>query len=306
MQQVTNAAQLCSSVVGRSLLEWYLQFENYCCFIAACELLLPQTWRDENVRIRHKLAIVEYPRLSGNGRKARMLDDVWAEFWMISRRLLDMMSKLPKLKNLAGGARTAFAIDLRTELTLCEKFFDEFLNLPHIQEVLEPAKISSPHPSKHVDCCPPPPFIPYELQFPPSGIFRIVLFDIKCYMQSILRPPIQEACGEDPELLKTDPTFSIEVCKTFAGIEDALGDNPDACLPLFAALIHAISTCPQELRLWFWYKLAHFEELGLATFRNPIGEYYVKLWNITDIRPEIKGVSALLSPGDDPDDVTEL
>ena len=74
-----------------------------------------------------------------------------------------------------------------------------------------------------------------------------------------------------PSISKTDDEhYAIEICRTFAGIEDALGDNPDSCLPLFAALVLAISTCPQELRPWFWYKLAHFEQLGLATFENPI------------------------------------
>jgi hypothetical protein len=305
LQKVTNPVQLCSGIVGRSLLEWFIPFENHCCIIALYKLLLPRVWREEDVRIRHKIAIVEYPHLSDSERKARILDDVWPESWLNLPDLADIAYHTSKLKSLAAGARSTLAIELRTKLTCFEEKFEQFVNLPHVLEVLEPTTYPSSHPSKHANCCPPPPFIPYTLQFPPAGILRIVLFGTRCIIQSFLRPPIYDACGSAAELPKLDETYAIEICRTFAGIEDALGDNPDSCLPLFAALITAIPTCPQELRLWFWYKLAHFEQLGLATFNKPIMENYAKLWNITDIRPEIKGMSESISARDEFEDVTE-
>lgn len=282
-----------------------MQFEDYCCFAAAYELRLPYTWREENVRIRHKIAIVEYPLLADDERKARILDDVWAEFLAIVPRLADVTYKVPKLKTLNAEKRTEVASELHTMLNHYDETLEQFINLPHVLEVLEPATFSSSHISKHADCCPTPPFIPYALQFPPSGVFRIVVFAMKCYIQSVLRPPVLIACGLEAEILETDTSHAIEVCRTYAGVEDALGDSPDSCLPLFSALILVISTCPQELRLWFWYKLAHFEQQGLATFENPIRKNYAKLWNISDIRPQLKGLSELLSTRDNIEDVVE-
>jgi hypothetical protein len=282
-----------------------MQFEDYCCMMASFDLLLPRVWRDENVRIRHKLAIVEYPRLADTGRKARILDDVWPELWAIIPPLVDVARKLPKIKDLAAGERAAAAIELKTMVAQFEEALEQLLNLPHVLEVLEPAVLSSSYPSKHAHCCPPPPFIPHTLQFPPSGVFRMVTLATKGYIKTIIRPQIQIAGGFETELVSTDATYSIEICRTFAGIEDVLGDSPDACLPLFSPLLLAISTCPVEYRWWFMHKMTHFEQMGLATFRNPIMKYVAGLWNVQDIKTELKGVPALLSPEDDAEDVIE-
>ena len=42
---------------------------------AAYRMLLPIEWRQENVRIRQKLAIEEYPFLAQKDRKPRLLED---------------------------------------------------------------------------------------------------------------------------------------------------------------------------------------------------------------------------------------
>ena len=270
------------------------------------KLLLPKPWRDENVRIRHKLAIVEYPRLAGNARKARIIDDVWAEFVVIFSFLAEAVYELTKLKKLEAEKRNAAAIKIRINFTRFENAFEQLLNSPHTREVLQPATLILPHRSKHVDCCPIPPFVPFALQFPPSGVFWIVILATKCHIQNSIRPAIEDACGLETKHLNIDDAhYATEICRTFAGIEDALGDNPDACLPLFAPLLLAISKCPQELRPWLWCKFLHFEKLGLATFENPILKSAAKLWELSDIRPAIKGVSELLSTQDEPGDVSE-
>jgi len=64
-----NSSQLFPKIIGRSRFEWYMQIEDYCCLLGAYELILPQFWRDENVRIRLRpsnmlseiIRIVSYP-----------------------------------------------------------------------------------------------------------------------------------------------------------------------------------------------------------------------------------------------------
>ena len=73
--QCSDPVRLCSTIVGRFLLGWYCSCEDYCCLRSAYGMLLPSEWRQENIRIRQKLAITEYPRLSPKDRKPRLLED---------------------------------------------------------------------------------------------------------------------------------------------------------------------------------------------------------------------------------------
>ena len=139
MQETTNPVQFCSSVIGRSLLEWYVHIEDYCCFLAAYKFLLPHTWRDENVRIRRKITQVEYPRLSGPERIPRLIDDVWAEFLAILPRISEVVSEIPELKKMDIRERYHVALQLAVEVQQFEEELEKFLNLPHVVETFQPA-----------------------------------------------------------------------------------------------------------------------------------------------------------------------
>jgi hypothetical protein len=289
MLLVSNPVQFCSTVIGRVLLEWYMHFEDYCCFLAAYEFLLPAHWREENVRIRQNLAQVEYPRLSETERIPRILDDIWAEFLSLMPTVSNVLSRVPELKKMEGQARFNAASELDAELYEFEQSLELFLNSPHVLEALSPAASSShAHGWRHVDCCPHLPFTPHLMQHPGAGIFRIRVLAFKCYIWAVLYPPIQDVLGASATEIIFEPadTCSFEVCKTFAGLEDSpLGDNPDNFLTVFASLVLATTTCPLESRLWLWHKFLHFEKLGHLTF-DPMKRKLASLWNMPEIISE--------------------
>src|SRR5271170_1699816 len=76
--------------MGRYLLGWYLSLELLSCFSAAYSAQLPLYWRIVNVKMRQDLARREYPRLPKELRASRLLDDLWAEYWLIVASLEDI------------------------------------------------------------------------------------------------------------------------------------------------------------------------------------------------------------------------
>src|SRR5208282_1361574 len=112
MVRFSDPVRLCSTAVGRFLLEWYCMCEGYCCMRAAYGMLLPSEWRQENVRIRQQLAIEEYPFLAPKDRKPRLLEDLWAQLWGLIPRLLDILAIIPRLKTMKSRRRTEMAVYL--------------------------------------------------------------------------------------------------------------------------------------------------------------------------------------------------
>ena len=280
---MTNPVQFSSTVTGRALLEWYMQIEDYCCFLGAYKLLLPTEWREENIRIRKVLA-GDYSHIPKEDRKPRILDDVWPQFLAIVPGLSDILYEIPKLKEKEGKVRAEAAQQLELELRRWEEEIDHFVNLPHVQEILEPAEFPPLSIIRHAFCCPQPPFVPHYTAYPPAGVFRMVIRSLKCYIRALMLPSIREAMG--PKMERSDEEasqFSLEACRTFAGLEDTLVDgDPDVLLPLFAPLILATTTCPADCRVWLWYKLAHFEKLAHLTF-DPVKRNLATLWNMPQI-----------------------
>ena len=131
--------------------------------------------------------------------------------------------------------------------------------------------------SAHITCCPPLPFIPYVLQFPPAGYLRLYLLSLQNYLHVLVEPVLR------PESTDKDSSLAYEMCRTFAGIEIAF--DRDALLPCFSSLALAGLSCPINVRMWFWYKLAHFEELGQFTI-EPIKKVLSVLWEMPDLVAE--------------------
>lgn len=284
LQKATDPIELCSTPIGRSLLEWFCAVEDYCCFLAAYKCLLPRTWRAENLRKRTEIAERDYPLLSEEERRARLLDDVWARFLVLVPRLADVLAGIIPLKSMEGKERSDEASRLQSELKAFDKDLRDLMKLPHVLEVLQIAPLPNPFRNKHAACCPPLPFVPHILLCPPAGFFRLVVLSIEAYSQAVLLPPLQkeipgEVAGREGE---DAPYFAIEMCRTFAGLEYSLGDDPDALLPCFSALVLATATCPINTRKWLWYKLSHLERLGHLTF-DPIKRNLAALWDMPDL-----------------------
>ena len=290
MLLTSSPVQFCSTVMGRSLLEWYMQFEDYCCFLGAYKLLLPDEWREENVRVRQTLAEIDYPLLSHRDRIPRLLDDVWAQFLALIPKVSNVLYQIPNMKKMERQERILTALQLDVELQEYVAETQQFLNLPHVVEALQPGSPTPLYGLRHAKCCPPLPFVPHVMQYPPAGLFRIMMYGFKSYVQAVLYPPIQETLGDQAKQLGFEPAdiCSIEVCKTFAGLEDSyLGENPETFLPAFAPFVLSTATCPPGLRLWLWHKLLHFEKIGHLTF-DPVTSNLAKLWDMPEIIMERK------------------
>ena len=288
MLLVTDPVHFCSTVIGRSIFEWYMQFEDYCCFLGAYKLLLPDAWREEDVRIRHILADIEYPNISAEARIPRFLDDTWAQFLALIPKVSNVLYKIPVMKTMESHERIIMALQLDVELQEFVDEVQEFLNLPHVIEALQPAIPTPPYGWRHVKCCPTLPFVPHAMKYPPAGMFRIMIYAFKCYIYAVMYPPIQDALGDQAKLVGLEPAdlCSIECCKTFAGLEDSyLGENPENFLPIFASIIPAAAPCPPDLRTWLWCKFVHFEKLGHLTF-DPVRSSLAKLWDMPEITTE--------------------
>jgi hypothetical protein len=254
LQKATTATQLCSIVIGRSLLKWYMEAEDYYHSLASRKLLLPKAWREENVRIRQKLADQEYPRLLAENRKARILDDGWSQFLSMFPAINEVALQMQLLKTLSNDELAQSAARLEEDLRQCLIENEQFLASKHIMEALQPAdSLSAPYQYKDESRSPQLPLIPYHMQFPRAGIFRMVVYTRLWYMQSVLYPAVR---AQSNSLQTTSfrreeiSYYSHEICKTFAGLEDDFVDDRDAIIHLFALLITPTAKCAPDIREW--------------------------------------------------------
>jgi hypothetical protein len=286
MQKFSDPIQHCSTTVGRSLLEWYCGIEDYCCFLGAYRALLPAEWRRENVRIRQLLAHEEYPRITPEERKPRLLDDLWPQLYALVPVLGDVLATVPLLKTLEGSERFKVAAHLTAELRQFMRDFRGFLKSPHVVEIFLPAsspQLFSCH--NHVDCCPSPPFNPDLFHFPPAGIFKVILQCLETYIRASLYPLLRMELEFDDVILELEDEgaafYSVEVCRTFAGLEHQYSNNPEVIVPCFSPLVIAGLSCPPHLRRWVWCKLAHSEQIGLRF--DSIKQNLAVLWDMPEI-----------------------
>jgi len=264
MQAYSDPIKHSSSAIGRSLFEWYCAYEDYCCIIAAYKLRLPKQWRSANVEIRQGLANREYAGLTPTDRQSRLLDDLWPQLRAMGPRFNDIQQSVVLMPKLEGRLRFELATRVELELRQLIKEVIDFMNSSQVQEILQSAPtvpVISTGPT-----CLPPPLVPYICQYPPAGYFRIVLYGIIAHMRCILLQPllsemdkwiIIERTGEQDPFLD-----SIEVCRTYAGLELVFGSDPISLFPCWSALILAAMTCPPDLREWTWSRLIHFKNLG--------------------------------------------
>ena len=245
---------------------------------------LPRPWRNTNVQIRQELAHRDYPGLTSTDHQSRLLDDLWPQLRAINPKLNDIQEMVSVMQTLEGRPRFEIATRLEMELRQLIKDFTDFMNSSHVVEVLRPAP-TVPVISTHATCLPPP-FVPYICQYPPAGYFRIVLYGILAYMRCVLLPSLLSEMDQwiiITRMEEQDPFVdSIEVCRTYAGMEFLFGSNPISLFPCWSALILAAMTCPPNLRKWTWSKLIHFENLGHSRL-EAVKKHIATLWQTPEI-----------------------
>lgn len=292
MKQCSNPVTQSSTLLGRSLLKWYLHLEDNCTLALTCKPQLSFEWRQADLRIRRKLAEQDYPRLSKEQRSARLLDDLWPEYWALGPCLADVFSKIPQLKTLQDLDRRLLLTQLGDRLIQFQDEMDKLEQSPFVQEILELADATSnlSPDSSHSECCPPFPTESagpiHKFRFPPAGLFKMHMLLFRIYVPTLLFAPLQDAGLPSTGFrLDTEVYDAAEMCRTYAGIEATFGDNMDLMLPSLYALVMAGFSCPRYLRRWLWCKLAHLEPLG-RNYIEPIKEPLSVLWGRPDLKEQ--------------------
>jgi hypothetical protein len=202
----------------------------------------------------------------------------------------DILSMIPSISALHGQDRSKALALVKEQLLQFRHYLDRFIHSSRVSEVLQvpETQVESTSASLHSECCPPPPFQSYVLQFPAAGHLRLNFLALRIYVRTILYPPLQEAGLSIPEIEmegETDAIYAHEICRTFAGLEAAFGENPDALLPCSSALIIAGFICPPQLRRWLWHKLIHFEQMG-KSFLGPVKQNLSVVWGMPNLAAE--------------------
>jgi hypothetical protein len=277
MQRCSDPIRQSSTVLGRSLLEWYCNFEDYCCFVGGLDPLLPRVWRDENVRSRQPFENFKYSQTLS--RKNRILDDLWPQLWTILPDMLELRSSFPKLVASNEPERSVTGNAMLAKLSLLVARLNKFTSSPFVEEVFEQSNQATP--SKHSTCCPPPPFKPYYMVYPPAGVLRIVQLSVHIYVHRLIRSPLGSLGFSSPDIDCQDNAlqWGYDLSRTFAGIEAAFSDTPDALFPVFSSLTVTEIASRHEFRIWMRCKLAHFEQLGKYCF-EPLKRHLAVLWGM--------------------------
>lgn len=255
MRKCSNPEDQSSTVLGRVLLEWYCNFEDYLCILYPSKHFLPRVWRDENVRHR------EQP-ISGS---SRILDHLWPTFWAILYELADIQAAIAEREE-----------DPSILLLRWKALHD---NLDQFKKSIESMDIFRPDKTRVRTST--APFTPYFPQFPPAGFLRLILLSSQIYLRLIVYAPLSQF---DRELDDYDETgwLAYELCRTFAGLEETFS-NSDELIPVFPALTMAAFGCRRtDIRLWLWQKLGHYEKLSQLGFQ-PIKHHLAVFWNMPNL-----------------------
>jgi hypothetical protein len=310
MKTFSNPVLCSSTTVGRTLLGWYCTVEAHCCFLSANEFLLPPEWRQQNVLKRQELAHSEYPHLSPEERKPRLLDDLWPQLWSLVPSLNHVAAKIPKLNAMKESRRATAAMQLLTKLNKFTVAFEGFINSPHVLHVLQRSSLTKPK-SDHSKCCPKFPYTPYVFEYPPAGVFHLITQSIQAHSAVLLSPTLYAKVGQDQscqyEASTTDiaTSWCIEMCSTFAGIEHAYDGKGGVMFVSSVSMgLIAAFTCPPNLQTWMCCKLAHFEKLGQFV-HAPLRRTLARVWNMPEIIDlNFSWVNKMDSPTDEESEIT--
>jgi hypothetical protein len=260
-----------------------MNLEDYCCFLSAHKAFLPLIWRTQNHKVRQRLAKEEYPHLPEEQRIPRYLDDIWQQYetgGVVGYIQHDIL----KLDQLEPEERERSALRLEATLRDAYSNLKAILHSDISRRVFKPA--IAPRLLHHIECCPPPPFTPRVLEYPPAGAFLMVVLSAQAYNRKVLHPILRAAAPSIPPLEGDDlHDIARELCRTFAGMEYAYQDNPDALLPSFLLLGVAAMVCAPDVRDWIRHKMAHFEDMGCFYFK-PIRKNIATEWDMREIETQ--------------------
>ena len=215
------------------------------------------------------------------------MDDLWQETWALVPVLADVLNTIPRLRFLKEGFLLETLMQCEKDLLYAWiriKDLGEFSRAKELYEIIDTDVIYS---SRHTRCCPPSPFEPFLFKYPPGGILQLMLLSMRIYIRIILYAPMREAGLRIEALDKVfeserEDKWAYDLCHTFAAVEEACGDDINALLPTYYALVIAGFVCSKELRPWLWYKFAHFEK-SCHHYIEPVKKNLSNLWGVPEL-----------------------
>lgn len=228
-------------------------------------------------------------QLSEDERQAELLDDQWAKLFTVIPDLVDILASIPQLVSIEGSQYSETVSQLQLQLESFRKEFLRFTQSPPVLEVLRVAKHPTQENSYHSTCCPPLPFTPHHFQYPPAAHLQLVFLCTQIYMQTVLYPVLRPKVEPDPRNKDMEDEnaehSAYELCRTFAGLEYVFGEDQDEFLPCFSPLVTAGFSCPPNIRIWLWCKMAHFEKLSSSAL-DPIKKTLAVFWDMPNLVEE--------------------
>lgn len=226
-------------------------------------------------------------------RKPRLLEDIWVQLSGLTPHLIDIFATIPQLKKMKYPRRIEITSHLQSKFQEFYRDFTSFINSSPVMEVLRPLSPLSITAPNHLDCCPPPPFVPHFFQYPPAGIFHLIIQCLQTWIRSCLYPSLTAELKFEEEAISLEDqdatSYSLELCKTFAGIEYQFDHNTAVIFPCFVSIILGAVNGPSNLRPWILSKLRHFEEQGQICNAS-IKKTLSVLWNMPELATEGLGV----------------
>jgi hypothetical protein len=247
--------------------------------------MLPVAWREESVRVRRRIAQSEDQRPPKADREDRLFDDAYASIHLVGPKISDVVYRISRLRYLTGMEAAAAIPKIEDDLRQFDHDLIKFSQSAEVQELLQPASPHVPIHNFHAGCCPPSPFQPHRFKYPPIGYLQMSWQSYQVFtrfhLYSALRPHADEINAPGGE---EAGHYAIEVCRTFAGIEESLGGIPGIDIPCGSALLLAAMCLPadQTRRFWIRYKLGHLESSGMIALRK-VKEKFAASWNMPDI-----------------------
>ena len=181
-QSRTNATNLCSSLLGRHLFKWYSLIEDECCLLLSCRGALPQSWRQEDFRIRKVIATCEYSRVSKDRLQLWILDDVLQATLDIIPTMAYALSTILELNHTRGVKRAETIAHLESSLIYILDYVESLRNSPLCKPLIQTLEVGFPWKTRHSTCCPELPFPPLRFTYPPGGVVFICLQAIQLYV----------------------------------------------------------------------------------------------------------------------------
>lgn len=236
-------------------------------------MMLPIEWREQGIQVRRVLAQAKDQQSS----KIDRLDDLHAQFHMFTQPLKDLLLQMSLLYSMNETEVPTVIVYIENDMREFENNLCEFIKSSQVQKLML-MEDAPQFQDRHI-ICPQLPFPDYQFQFPEIGFLLIEYFSYKCLAHFNLYTALRSI-----EHYRLAIYYSIKISKTFSGLDNSLGGNPDRMLPCLTTLYMASLLVPnwEWWQSWMSCKLGRLERSGYKLEKKYKERLAIK-WNMQDI-----------------------